>query len=35
MGFKTPDGLEFETKKEWRNYMMTQFYSFKNKKYAW
>lgn len=32
MGFKTPDGLEFETKKEWRNYMMTQFYSFKNKK---
>ena len=31
MKFKTPDGKEFETKAEWRDYMMSQYYSFKNK----
>ena len=31
MSFKTPDGKEFETKAEWRDYMMSQYYSFKNK----
>ena len=31
MAFKTPDGKEFETKKEWRDYMYATFYSFKNK----
>mmetsp|Transcript_8607 Transcript_8607/g.7704 ORF Transcript_8607/g.7704 Transcript_8607/m.7704 type:complete len:369 (+) Transcript_8607:53-1159(+) len=29
--FKSPDGKEFTTKKEWRDYMMTTFYSYKNK----
>jgi len=32
MGFKAPDGKEFETRAEWRDYMMNEFYSFKNKK---
>ena len=32
MGFKAPDGKEFETRAEWRDYMMASFYSFKNKK---
>jgi len=32
MGFKTPDGKEFATRAEWRDYMMATFYSFKNKK---
>jgi hypothetical protein len=32
MGFKTPDGKEFETRIEWRNYMMKEFYSFTGKK---
>ena len=31
MGFKTPDGKEFETKKEWRKYMYENFYSFTKK----
>ena len=31
MGFKTPDGKEFETKKEWKKYMYQNFYSFSNK----
>ena len=29
--FKTPDGKEFATRKEWREYMLSVFYSFKNK----
>jgi hypothetical protein len=29
--FKTPDGKEFATRAEWRDYMMLTFYSFKNK----
>jgi hypothetical protein len=29
--FKTPDGKEFSTRTEWRDYMMLNFYSFKNK----
>lgn len=29
--FKTPDGKEFNTRAEWRDYMMLTFYSFKNK----
>jgi protein XRP2 len=29
--FKSPDGKEFSTKAEWRDYMMSTFYSFKNK----
>ncbi|KAJ1437457.1 tubulin binding cofactor C-domain-containing protein [Ochromonadaceae sp. CCMP2298] len=29
--FKAPDGKEFNTKSEWRDYMMTEYYSFKNK----
>jgi protein XRP2 len=29
--FKTPDGKEFSTRAEWRDYMMLTFYSFKNK----
>ena len=32
MTFKTPDGKEFGTRAEWRDYMMLTFYSFKNKK---
>lgn len=32
MPFKTPDGKVFETRNEWRDYMMLTFYSFKNKK---
>jgi hypothetical protein len=32
MGFKTPDGKVFETRAEWRDYMMATFYSFKGKK---
>ena len=31
MGFKAPDGKEFETRAEWRDYMMNEFFSFKNK----
>jgi hypothetical protein len=31
MPFKTPDGKEFESRAEWRDYMMATFYSFKNK----
>jgi hypothetical protein len=31
MAFKTPDGKEFETRTEWRDYMMNEFYSFKGK----
>jgi protein XRP2 len=31
MLFKTPDGKEFATRTEWRDYMMETFYSFKNK----
>lgn len=30
--FKTPDGKEFASKAEWRDYMVETFYSFKNKK---
>jgi Tubulin binding cofactor C len=30
--FKTPDGKEFNTRAEWRDYMMLTFYSFKDKK---
>lgn len=30
--FKTPDGKEFASRAEWRDYMMLTFYSFKNKK---
>ena len=29
--FKTPDGKEFSSKSEWRDYMVTTFFSFKNK----
>jgi protein XRP2 len=29
--FKTPDGKEFTSRAEWRDYMMLTFYSFKNK----
>lgn len=29
--FKTPDGKEFSTRAEWRDYMMLTFYTFKNK----
>ena len=29
--FKTPDGKEFTSKAEWRDYMMATFYSFKDK----
>lgn len=29
--FKTPDGKEFNTKKEWREYMILNFYSFTRK----
>eukprot|EP01038_Epipyxis_sp_PR26KG_P014276 gene14276-19153_t len=29
--FKTPDGKEFSTRTEWRDYMMANFYTFKNK----
>lgn len=29
--FKTPDGKEFATRAEWRDYMLLNFYSFKNK----
>ncbi len=32
MPFKTPDGKEFATRPEWRDYMMETFYSFKGKK---
>jgi hypothetical protein len=32
MPFKTPDGKQFETRAEWRDYMVATFYSFKNKK---
>ena len=32
MVFKTPDGQEFETRAEFRDYMMNTFFSFKNKK---
>jgi hypothetical protein len=31
MPFKTPDGKEFATRVEWRDYMMATFYSYKNK----
>jgi hypothetical protein len=31
MKFKTPDGKEFDTRAEWRDYMMATFYTFKNK----
>ena len=30
--FKTPDGKEFNTRAEWRDYMMATFYTFKDKK---
>ena len=30
--YKTPDGKEFTSKAEWRDYMMTTFYSFKGVK---
>lgn len=30
--FKATDGKEFDTRAEWRDYMMATFYSFKNKK---
>jgi hypothetical protein len=29
--FKTPDGREFSSRTEWRDYMMATFFSFKNK----
>ena len=29
--FKAPDGKVFENRKEWRDYMVLNFYSFKNK----
>jgi hypothetical protein len=29
--FKTPDGKEFSSRAEWRDYMMATFYTFKNK----
>lgn len=28
--FKTPDGKEFSSRAEWRDYMMKTFYSFKD-----
>jgi len=31
MKFKTPDGKEFDDRSKWRDYMMTTFYTFKNK----
>ena len=31
MPFKTPDGKEFATRAEWRDYMVSTFFSFKNK----
>ena len=31
MPFKTPDGKEFSSRAEWRDYMMAAFYSFKGK----
>jgi hypothetical protein len=31
MGFTTPDGKEFDTKKEWRKYMYENFFSFSKK----
>jgi len=31
MPFKTPDGKEFATRAEWRDYMFATFYSWKNK----
>jgi hypothetical protein len=30
--FKSPDGREFSTRAEWRDYMILTFFSFKNKK---
>lgn len=30
--FKTPDGKEFNSRAEWRDYMMATFYTFKDKK---
>lgn len=30
--FKAPDGKEFSSRTEWRDYMMATFYSFKDKK---
>ena len=27
--FKSPDGKEFDTRREWREYVMASFYSFK------
>ena len=30
--FKSPDGKEFSTRAEWRDYMMATFYSYKDKK---
>jgi hypothetical protein len=30
--FKTPDGKEFDTRAEWRDYMMATFYTYKDKK---
>lgn len=30
--FKTPDGKEFSSRAEWRDYMMATFYTFKDKK---
>ena len=32
MTFKAPDGTVFQKKKEWRDYMMANYYSFKDKK---
>eukprot|EP00981_Chlorochromonas_danica_P010109 scaffold3044_cov176-Ochromonas_danica.AAC.27 len=29
--FKTPDGKEFTDRSQWKEYMMSTFYSFKNK----
>ena len=31
MGFTTPDGKEFDSKKEWRKYMYENFFSFSKK----
>ena len=31
MPFKAPDGKEFATRAEWRDYMVATFFSFKNK----
>ncbi len=30
--FKSPDGREFTSRAEWRDYMILTFFSFKNKK---